>query len=230
MTQKILDLSGWRVGSLMVIAPDGKLYGRTAWRCACDCGSITIVASSSLARGISSSCGCKKKAANSARAVKVLAGARFGRLLVGDRAGSLRRKATWNCLCDCGNETVVVGQKLLSGWTSSCGCARVDLPKLTSERARKTGAVSASTRRARLRGSSGTHTAAEVDALYAKQRGCCANCRAPLNGAFHRDHRRALADGGTNDIGNIELLCGPCNLRKHAKDPILWAQENGRLI
>lgn len=43
-------------------------------------------------------------------------------------------------------------------------------------------------------------------------------------------HGRALADGGTNDIGNIELLCGPCNLRKHAKDPILWAQENGRLI
>lgn len=51
-----------------------------------------------------------------------------------------------------------------------------------------------------------------------------------LNGVFHRDHRRALADGGTNNIGNIELLCGTCNLRKHAKDPIAWARENGRLI
>lgn len=26
------------------------------------------------------------------------------------------------------------------------------------------------------------------------------------------------------------LLCPTCNLRKHAKDPIAWANENGRLL
>ena len=51
-----------------------------------------------------------------------------------------------------------------------------------------------------------------------------------LNGVFHRDHRVALANGGTNDIGNIELLCGSCNQRKSAKDEIAWANENGRLL
>ena len=35
---------------------------------------------------------------------------------------------------------------------------------------------------------------------------------------------------GTNDIGNIELLCGSCNQRKSAKDEITWANENGRLL
>lgn len=51
-----------------------------------------------------------------------------------------------------------------------------------------------------------------------------------LNGVFHRDHRTALVNGCTNDIGNIELLCGPCNQRKSAKDEIAWANENGRLL
>jgi 5-methylcytosine-specific restriction endonuclease McrA len=39
-----------------------------------------------------------------------------------------------------------------------------------------------------------------------------------------------LSRGGSNDISNIELLCERCNLRKHAKDPIDWAQENGLLV
>jgi 5-methylcytosine-specific restriction endonuclease McrA len=51
-----------------------------------------------------------------------------------------------------------------------------------------------------------------------------------LKAGFHVDHKIALANGGTNDRSNIELLCPPCNLRKHAKDPIVWARENGRLL
>lgn len=39
-----------------------------------------------------------------------------------------------------------------------------------------------------------------------------------------------LARGGGNGIGNIQLLCPPCNLRKGSKDPIKWAQKNGRLL
>lgn len=56
------------------------------------------------------------------------------------------------------------------------------------------------------------------------------DCGASLKDGFHRDHRVPLVAGGSNDITNIDLLCGPCNLRKGAKDPLVWAAENGRLL
>lgn len=47
---------------------------------------------------------------------------RFGRLVVIERTGSKKNKATWLCLCDCGNFVIVVGQNLRRGGTKSCGC------------------------------------------------------------------------------------------------------------
>lgn len=57
-----------------------------------------------------------------------LTGQRYGKLVVlsenpkRDRSGSVK----WNCLCDCGNETVTSAQAMRSGHTSSCGCHRLD--------------------------------------------------------------------------------------------------------
>jgi len=56
---------------------------------------------------------------------KNLTNKKFGRLtalkLVGrDKSGKL----LWECLCSCGNKTVVISSKLISGWTKSCGCFR----------------------------------------------------------------------------------------------------------
>ena len=56
---------------------------------------------------------------------KNLVGRRFNRLLVLSRAprkGS--HHVRWNCLCDCGNKTVVRTQSLCDGLTRSCGCYR----------------------------------------------------------------------------------------------------------
>lgn len=33
------------------------------------------------------------------------------------------------------------------------------------------------------------------------------------------DHITPLAHGGTNDLANIQILCRPCNSRKHAAQP-----------
>lgn len=87
-------------------------------------------------------------------------------------------------------------------------------------------------RRAKIIGSSGTHTASEVKELLVKQRFKCANsaCRASIKRKYHRDHIVPLDLGGSNWISNMQLLCPPCNLKKGAKDPIGWAQEHGRLI
>lgn len=56
-----------------------------------------------------------------------LSGRRFGRLTVVQRDGSHRHPSgkvtpTWLCRCDCGGESVVLGNKLRDGGTRSCGC------------------------------------------------------------------------------------------------------------
>lgn len=87
-------------------------------------------------------------------------------------------------------------------------------------------------RRARLAGSDGAFTAADIVALRDRQRNKCTNClrsfgRKPT---YHIDHIVPVSRGGSNRITNIQLLCPGCNLRKRAKDPVQFARENGRLL
>lgn len=89
-------------------------------------------------------------------------------------------------------------------------------------------------RRARKKNATGTHTKQDIQALVFLQKGKCAACRVKLllegKGKYHIDHIISLAKGGTNDKYNLQILCPSCNLSKHAKDPIEWAQKNGRLL
>lgn len=53
-----------------------------------------------------------------------LVGQRFGRLLVKSFQDALNGETRWLCLCDCENEKLVVGWRLTTGITKSCGCAK----------------------------------------------------------------------------------------------------------
>lgn len=53
---------------------------------------------------------------------KDITGKKFGRLLVLSRGERVSGVYKWNCLCDCGNKTVVLGTNLRHGNTKSCGC------------------------------------------------------------------------------------------------------------
>ena len=55
-----------------------------------------------------------------------LKGRRFGRLKVIGYEYT-HGKAYWSCECDCGQLKTVRGDKLLTGNTVSCGCARADV-------------------------------------------------------------------------------------------------------
>lgn len=66
--------------------------------------------------------------------------------------------------------------------------------------------------------------------LFELQRGLCAFCHIKLNDNYHVDHIQPLSRGGIHERENIQLLCPTCNVRKSAKDPIKFAQENGRLL
>lgn len=97
----------------------------------------------------------------------------------------------------------------------------------------KTNAISRA-RRARIAGADGNHTAADVLRIFEHQRGLCANCHSKLfksgKQKYHVDHIVPLAKGGSNWPSNLQCLCPTCNLSKHAKDPIAWANEQGRLL
>ena len=57
-------------------------------------------------------------------------------------------------------------------------------------------------------------------AVYYRDRGRCQNCLKDVSGqvyhleVYHMDHVLPLADGGTNDPTNFQLLCEDCNLKK----------------
>lgn len=87
-----------------------------------------------------------------------------------------------------------------------------------------------SNRRARKNGNGGEYTGADVAAIIKYQRNRCAYCRVKLGKKYHIDHIIPLARGGSNDRRNLQVLCAPCNLSKHARDPIDHARSLGMLL
>lgn len=222
----LIDLLGKRFGRLVVTSRSSSSPdGRAKWNCICDCGAEKSVIGKDLRRGMTTSCGCYNKQKD----VINLSGARFGRLVAREQIDNGLVRAHWLCVCDCGASKVVSSKNLIRGLTISCGCAVRDQLGLMPEDVRAKSAAATQKRRARKRGAGGSFTAAQVRALFAKQRGCCAWCGTSLKDGYHRDHRVPLARGGSNEISNIDLLCGPCNLSKGAMDPIAWANEMGKL-
>lgn len=108
------DLTGESFGSLVVISPV-KISGKLKWMCRCGfCGNLKSFNAGALP--FLKSCGCQK--------IDNICGQRFGKLTVIEDSDKRNKEGAviWNCLCDCGNKTSVVGTSLRNGQTSSCGC------------------------------------------------------------------------------------------------------------
>lgn len=58
---KAIDLTGQRIGKLVVLGRTERRGGRVAWLCRCDCGNETVAITTSLATGRKKSCGCLQK-------------------------------------------------------------------------------------------------------------------------------------------------------------------------
>ena len=46
----------------------------------------------------------------------------------------------------------------------------------------------------------------------------------------HIDHYIPLSKGGLHTLSNLVVSCPSCNHKKYSKDPIVFANENGRLL
>lgn len=222
------EFTGQTFGRLTVTARtwvDGKMR----WICKCSCGSERTASTAYLKSSKEPSCGCAESEAAAARRFVDLTGRRFGKLVVSAHVGfDEKRKALWRCTCDCGDTRTTRGNSLTSGRTISCGCAARDDSVHMTPKALAESAVKCAIRRARKRNAGGSFTVEQLQEVFRLQRYLCANCGKKLK--LVGDHKVSLADGGSNEITNIEGLCQPCNHRKNAKDPIAWANENGRLI
>ena len=118
------DITGMRSGRLTAIErTDIKRKGCTLWRCSCDCGNEILLEPYKIKRQITQSCGCSRRG----RRMKDLTGQRFGRLVAVERLDRKRGNSyLWRCKCDCGSETEAAVNALISGNTTSCGCAKID--------------------------------------------------------------------------------------------------------
>jgi 5-methylcytosine-specific restriction endonuclease McrA len=85
-------------------------------------------------------------------------------------------------------------------------------------------------RRAQKKLSHGAFTAKDVKEIIKLQRNKCAICRLPLGKKIHIDHIISLANGGSNNRRNIQVVHPKCNLSKHSRDPIEFMQSRGFLI
>jgi len=84
--------------------------------------------------------------------------------------------------------------------------------------------------RARSRNASGDHTIEQIRAMLTQQRYRCSGCGNSIRKGYHVDHVMPLVLGGSNDISNIQLLCGRCNCAKGGMHPLTWAKYIGRLL
>lgn len=126
------DLSGQRFGKLVVLgATEARKNGQVVWKCKCDCGRTTVMATGQLKGNRMPSCGCVK----SGKIRVDLTGQRFGKLVAVKPTGEMRwGSEIWECVCDCGQTTKVIKANLVSGGTLSCGCLRHTPRKLTANR------------------------------------------------------------------------------------------------
>lgn len=76
----------------------------------------------------------------------------------------------------------------------------------------------------RKRGAEGSHTGEDIKQMFCVQNGCCNICGVALQ-KYHVDHVMPLILGGSNYPENLQLLCAPCNLAKHAKHPDDFARR-----
>ena len=132
-------LVGRKFGKLLVLeesnerplTKNGHKRTGVVYKCLCDCGNEHVSYKADLLSG-KKSCGCIGTGGHN---LIDLVGNTYGNLTIirrvpiPDKHIGKSTAAYWECLCACGNITIVLGNSLYSGKTKSCGCSAKLSPK-----------------------------------------------------------------------------------------------------
>lgn len=80
------------------------------------------------------------------------------------------------------------------------------------------------------RRAAGAFSYSVITELRALQKNKCTICRCTFSKFVEIDHIMPIALGGTNERGNLQLLCRYCNRSKGAKHPVDYMQSRGFLL
>ena len=129
MARKCIDITGNKYGRLTAVERHGTASsGGALWFCRCDCGKTAIAKSIRLRNGVTISCGCFK---NPPSNFIDRTGTVYSHLTVLKQVGNNEHSQTkWLCRCECGKETVVLGNSLGNNHTRSCGCIHKERARL----------------------------------------------------------------------------------------------------
>lgn len=236
MFNRKIDLENKTFGRLSILDMAFVKNYKCHWNAECVCGKRVIVRRDHIVSGRVRSCGCY----NSDKSKKDLNGMVFGRLTIIRENGRSKHKGlVWFCKCRCGEYVNVRASKLLSGNTSSCGCLHKEISSIVGKIVNTTHGQSYTkayrsafdAKRRMWKNNGNGYSEKQVSALFGYQNERCAWCQKRINyNKSHIDHIVPLSKNGNHDITNIQILCPKCNLSKSYKDPIIWAQEQGRLL
>lgn len=175
------DLTGKRFGKLTVVSVFGRRKnGEVKWLCSCDCGNQTVVLTTNLNRGNTSSCGCIRSSKakplceyeNDKRNELALSTDKWEYVMCFDRK---RKKHIVRCV-SCGSE------KKVSSVKNIADC----VPCLREKKRREVEAIRSSIKTKECSYCGRTFVATRSTALY-----CCANCS---DKAYKDRHRTAIKE------------------------------------
>lgn len=113
---------GKKFGRLTAIEFVGIENKSAIYKFQCDCGNIIITSMHRVKQGNTKSCGCLKQDSVDVYKADII-GQKFGHLLVTSYIGvNSHQNTVFECLCDCGETTIVSRNSLTTGHTQSCGC------------------------------------------------------------------------------------------------------------